>query len=91
MGNEEKKNQQKRKFFPDIKALAKNLPAIEFSGNKEAIVEGSKGILEYTTELIRINTGGMIVVFSGRGLNIKCLTTTSIVIKGYIKSVEFVS
>ncbi|GEM_PF-45666 len=68
-----------------------DLPYLELKGNREALIEGCKGILQYDTQIIRINTGAMIIAFCGRGLNIKCLTVSSLIVEGYITSVEFVS
>lgn len=68
-----------------------NMPFIELRGNREALIEGCKGILEYDTQVIRVNTGSMVVSFCGRGLNIKCLTVSSLIVEGYITSVEFVN
>ena len=66
-------------------------PYIEFKSNREALVEGCKGILEYAPEIIRINTGNMVVSFTGRGLNIKCLSATGLIVEGYILSLEFIN
>lgn len=67
-----------------------SLPYLEMKSNREITVEGCKGILEYDKETIRINTGNMVVTFKGRGLNIKCLTVTSVVIEGFITAIEFI-
>lgn len=87
MGNE---NEKKAKKLPSFcKDMMNISPYLEFSSNKEVILDGCKGILEYQSEIIRINTNKMVVAFKGRGLNIKCLTASSVVISGYITSVEF--
>lgn len=67
------------------------LPYIEMKSNREVLVDGCKAILEYDQEIIRINTGNLVISFVGRGLNIKCLTVSSIVIEGFITKVEFSS
>ncbi len=71
--------------------LFTNMPYLELTGNREVLLEGCKGIVEYTTDVIRINAGSMMIVFLGRGLNIKCLSPTGLVIDGYITAIEFVS
>lgn len=63
----------------------------EISGNREVIVDGCRGVLEYDETKIRINTGKMITCFIGRGLTIKCLSPDSLVIEGFITSIEFVT
>ena len=87
MGEENRKNKKKLPVFG--KELVGLSPFMQFSSNREVTVDGCKGILEYCTESIRINTGKLIVAFNGRGLNIKCMTETSVVVCGYITSVEF--
>ncbi len=63
----------------------------EMHGNREVIVEGCRSILQYDESAIRINMGKMIACFLGRGLNIKCLTPDSLVVEGFITSIEFVT
>lgn len=64
-------------------------PCIEFTGNREAVIEGSRGVLEYSTERVSVNTAGMIVVLSGRGLNLRCISDAALIIDGFITGVEF--
>ncbi len=66
-------------------------PYLEFKSNREVLIEGNRGILEYTTEVIRINTGNLILVFSGRDLNIKCISASGLIISGFIISLEFLT
>lgn len=68
-----------------------NLPVIEFTGNRSATVEGSTGVLHYSDDVIRINTRKFVIAFSGRGLSIKCISPTCVIVEGYIINVEFIS
>lgn len=68
-----------------------NLPIIEFTGNRRVMVEGSTGVLQYESEVVRINTNAMVIAFSGRGLTLKCISPTSIIIEGFITNTEFIS
>ena len=61
----------------------------EISGNKEVKIEGCKKILEFSQECIKISVKGMHVIFSGRNLTINCLTSDSLLVKGFIKNIEF--
>lgn len=88
MGNHEEKGLKKLPIF--CKEIMGMSPYLQFNSNREVTLDGCKGILEYQTEIIRISTGKMVIAFKGRTLNIKCLTSTSVVIKGYITSVEFI-
>ena len=64
---------------------------VELSGNRRAVVEGCRGILEYEEGVIRLNTTSGIVRFMGRDLTMNCPTEDSAVVTGFILSVEFLS
>lgn len=64
-------------------------PTIELSSNKQATIEGSKGIIEYTDELIRINLADMEACFYGSNLTIGSLSQDSLEIKGNIERLEY--
>lgn len=66
-----------------------NEPCIEFSGNREILIEGSKGVLEYTDEAVRVNTASMMLTVSGRGLNLRCISDSALIIDGFITSLRF--
>ena len=72
-------------------ALIMNLAHFELNGNREVVVDGCRGIIEYDENIIKLNTGKMITKFLGRHLNIKCLTPDSLVIEGIITSIEFIT
>jgi len=65
------------------------LPQFQFKGNREVIIDGCKGILEYDDTVVRITTGRLSLRFMGRNLSLKCLSDNSAVITGRITSVEF--
>lgn len=64
---------------------------IEMTGNRRAVVEGCRGIVEYEEGIIRLNTGSGILRFVGRELGLSCMTEDSAVVTGFILSVEFMS
>lgn len=70
-------------------SLFYDLPTLEFSFNREVVIEGCKGVVHYSDELIRINTDKGLVSFEGRGLNLKCISFSAIIISGFILKVEF--
>ncbi len=84
-----KNNQQKRRRLYELPPV-NSLPCIEFSGNREVVIEGSRGVMEYSTDCIRINTGGMVLAIGGRGLNLRCISDSALIIEGFILSVEFI-
>ena len=67
------------------------LPHITFNACKEVIVEGSRGVLEYKTDIVRINCGKYIVKFKGVDLCIRAPDTEEVIISGEIVSMEFLS
>ena len=67
------------------------LPHIIFNSCKEAIIEGSKGIIEYKPETIRINCGKYILRFKGGNLSVKAPSCDEITVTGEIVSFEFCS
>jgi sporulation protein YqfC len=77
-------------FDIPIEALS-NISQLEILSNKEAIIEGCKGILEYDDTLIRISTNKMEIKFLGENLTLRCLTSENIVVEGKIFSVEFIT
>lgn len=66
-----------------------DMPRIELVGNSECMVEGMKGILEYTKEKIKINLGKYYVTFFGDELFIKSFSYQGAIVQGNIISVEF--
>lgn len=67
------------------------IPQIELAGNREAVIDGCQGILEYDENIIKLTTGKMSIKFTGRGLQIKILTHDSAVIEGFIGNIEFIT
>lgn len=62
---------------------------IEIISNREASIDGAKGIIQYDSEIIKINLGNKIVCFTGSDLVIKQFGDKNISIKGLIASVDF--
>ena len=63
----------------------------EMKSNREVVVEGCKNIAEYDENVVRVNVKKMLVSFFGRNLKIRCLTPDSLIIEGFITSVEFMT
>lgn len=62
---------------------------VEITGNKRMVVEGIRGILEYSNAQIRVSIGKMSLQIKGRGLDLKCISPTSIIVEGFISAVEY--
>lgn len=66
-----------------------DMPFISLRGSSEAVVENYKGIIEYNSDKIRINTTVGILKFTGNKMTIKCLDLNNIIITGCISQIEF--
>ena len=62
---------------------------IEMSGNREIIIEGCRGVLEYSDQRIALNTGKLTVRLCGCDMTILSMQGSQAVIKGVITCVEF--
>lgn len=82
----EKLNIKKSEISPFLSATH-----FEMKSNKEVIIEGCRGILVYDENLIKIKAEKMVVSFYGKNLNVRCMTPDSMIIEGFITSIEFES
>ena len=71
---------------PDILS---GMAHFELSGNREVVVDGCKGVLEYDENVIRLMAGKLTVRFTGRGLELRNLRKDSAIIEGFITTIEF--
>lgn len=60
-------------------------------GNNELYIENYKGILEYTSNCIRIQGKNTYIAIEGRGLKIDYYTEEDMLIKGCILSIQYPS
>ncbi len=66
-------------------------PLVEMIGNRRITIEGSMGILLYESENIKINTNKMVVSFFGRGLCVRCISSSCVEIEGFVQKIEFLT
>ena len=82
-----------KKAVSEILELPKDimlgLPKITMIGKMELHIENHKGIIEYSKEIIRINTSEGVLKIIGKHMNIKSIITEEVSIIGEIISVEF--
>lgn len=71
--------------------LVAGMAHLEFSGNREVVVEGCRGIAEYDENIVCLKMDKMTVRFMGRGLELRNFTDHSAIIDGFISSVEFLT
>ena len=92
MWHKKKKNSNFKKNSSYIPECAlPDFSHFEINSNKEVIIEGCRGILQYDENIIRVNMGKMVTSFYGRNLSLKCLNSDSLVIIGFITSIEFIT
>ena len=77
------------KGFSVPSGLFENGAHIELFSNKEAVVDGIKGVLEYTDCYIKLNIGRGTVEFFGANLELSSLDINGLTIGGNISKIEF--
>ena len=70
--------------------LISGAPHIEMSGNRDVIIDGYMGIIEYDDEKVKLSAGKYAIKISGRDLTLKNMQRDSICISGFIYAMEFV-
>ena len=73
----------------DVITVFNNQPHNEILGNSQCVVDGLKGIVEYTREKITVNLGKYFVTFMGDGLGINSFSPEGAIVEGNIISLEF--
>jgi sporulation protein YqfC len=64
-------------------------PMVEIHGMNNIRVENHKGIVKYTSEMVKINTTIATLCLAGKNLNIKSMIPEEIVITGDIEKIEY--
>lgn len=80
------KNQIKNKL---INEMFRDEPRIEMTGNHEIIIDGCKGVVEYTENNIRISLGESVMSISGDSLVIQSFDNDVVIINGQISDIDF--
>jgi sporulation protein YqfC len=78
-------------FLELPKDLVMGMPRITLLGNIQMIVENHRGIIEYTTERIRISTGVGELQVTGAGLTLRTIFPEEIAVDGQIGGISFVT
>ena len=89
--NSQKKGMREK--FTEVLELPKelilDLPKLTIVGNRDMMIENYKGVIEYGSARIRVNTGLGAIKITGEGLLIKEITSEDIIISGKIQALEF--
>lgn len=72
------------------KDLIMDLPKIVMIGNIQMNISNHKGIIEYTREVLRVNSSIGIVKISGSDMELKTILSEEIIVKGNIEKVEII-
>ena len=75
--------------FKNINDPFSKLAQISLKGNREVIIDGCYGIIEYTDCLISVNIGGGTLKFIGVDFTVSDYSDSNIIVQGIIKSIEF--
>lgn len=62
---------------------------VELLGNRQAVVDGCRGIIEYSDSCIRLSAQGLILKFTGTGLEIRAFTENEAIVSGTILGLEY--
>ena len=90
MGKREKVKREITSALALPKEIVLNLPLITMFGKEELNLENYKGVIEYTSERIRINTSIGVLKIEGRNLLLKQVTSENISVTGGIVIIEFI-
>lgn len=71
------------------KDIVLDLTRITITGKLTVFIENHKGIIEYSPNLIRVNTNNGVIIIKGRDLFLKSAIADEVMIEGKIKLVEF--
>lgn len=66
-----------------------DLPKIVIVGDVQVFIENHRGIVEYSTETVRIHVGNGEVGIAGENLMVRNILTEEICVEGKIKSLTF--
>lgn len=86
-------NTDMRRKISEILDLPKDvlldLVRVTVTGKLAVFIENHKGIVEYNSNLIRVNTNDGVIVLKGKDLYLKSAVADEITIEGKLQSIEF--
>lgn len=71
--------------------LAYGMPQMELMGQRQFLMAQHKGVLSYSTELVEISGGSMVVRLKGHDLQLLAMTEEELRLGGVIEKVELVN
>ena len=73
------------------KEVILNIPVLKVVGKNDIYIENHKGIVEYSSELLRINSEIGIIKIVGKNLYIKEINREELFIIGEVNIIEFIN
>ena len=64
---------------------------IELYGNKQVIIEGAKGVVDYSEDFLKIDLGNICLKITGTNLVIESFIYEQVDVKGEIVALEFMN
>lgn len=92
MGYKMKENNIKHKLATILdlpKEVILQFPLISLIGNEEIVIQNHRGLIQYTSDIIRLKTIISIIKIEGKNLIIKKITSETIEIKGIVTSLTY--
>jgi len=77
-------------LFDMPKEVVLDLPKLTVYSDNQLTVENYSGILQYTTEYIRLKTSGKTIGIGGKCLELRTITDIDVLIEGEIKCIEYI-
>ena len=71
------------------KDVTEGLPYLSILGNTEIYIENYRGLLEYTHEIVRVQTQNGRIELNGTNLHVEYYSNDEMKIKGFIKEINF--
>lgn len=69
--------------------VVQDLPRLVLTGDRRLVIENHKGVIEYTSALLRLNTSRGELRVEGKSLTLVSILREEIWIEGHIEHVEF--
>lgn len=76
-------------FMEIPKELVLKLPRVTMLGDMQLLIENHKGIIEYTSSIVRISTGSGELEISGENFVLQAINQEEIAIEGKIFALQF--
>jgi sporulation protein YqfC len=89
-GKREKKwRQNLADLFELPREIVLNLPRLTVIGNLQCYIENHRGVIEYTTDKVRLSVNGGEIIIQGENLIIRYMANDEIAVDGNISKVHY--